>query len=61
MVILDKKTDEVGGEVDFSEAQSQGSPAEVSQDSSDEKKSVKKGSKKEETKAEEVSEEDIPF
>ena len=54
MVILDKKTDEVGGEIDIPEVEE----AQV-----EEKKPVKKSKSepKEEANAEEVNEEDIPF
>lgn len=59
MVILDKKTDEVGGEVDIPDVAPQEAPVEVSQDAGDVKKSSKKA--KVEPKEEAPAEEDIPF
>lgn len=60
MVILDRRMDEGGGEIDIPEPgqEVQEAPVEQSQDAADEKKSAKKskGSAKEE-----VNEEDIPF
>ena len=60
MVILDKKTDEVGGGSDIDIPETQAEPP-VEESQVEEKKSSKKESKKEEPKVEEVNEEDIPF
>jgi single-strand DNA-binding protein len=63
MVILDRKMDEAGGEVDIPEFGSQPHEAPVEESQVEDKKPAKKSKSapKEEVKAEETNDEDIPF